>query len=162
MENKQGAKNISIGVSILIKILCLLICARCYYYWQIISVSALMGRAVWLYVFKILVVADMGVMVSAIYFLRPASGKRLVASGIYGWVAHPAYVTYLIVDLIFWVGAGGCLDNYDLVSRLGFWMIIPVTAYCEEIQLISLVGDEALQYYRRTLSWHWFISRLKP
>jgi len=145
-------------VRFLINLLCLVMTARLIYYVQTLFGAIERRDSFWLTIFKAAIVINILAIFIVRRYLRMRAGKRLVTIGPYRLVAHPAYVTYLVVDLIFWLG--GSLTAYAVISGVCYWLVIFAAAYCEEVQLMELVGDQAMKYYHRTPSIHYFLGRL--
>ena len=81
------------------------------------------------------------------YALRTLDDHRLIQSGIYARVRHPAYTG----DLVFWLGVTLLLSSgYGFLVML---LIIPCFAYrakIEENMLVARFGDDYRRYMRTT------------
>ncbi len=73
--------------------------------------------------------------------------RALVSRGIYGWLRHPMYASYLLLDLGFWLA--NPQPWFAVVWVLEVLLLDARTRWEEEI----LLGDAAYAGYRRQVPW---------
>ena len=108
------------------------------------------------------VIRPAGLLIAAftiwlIVLLRKAGRDgRLATQGPYRFVAHPAYVMYVTMDVPLWF-----LVTHDLFAvstGIAFYVSIAVTMYLEEKALLFNHGEMAKVHLARTLSIHRFTA----
>lgn len=146
-------------VRLLVHLLSLCIVTRFFFYDQAFAQAFRQSSPFWLEMFGTALIFDVLAILSVMQMSRRASAsRRLITTGPYKLVAHPAYVTYLAVDAVFL--AGGSLNAYAIATGILYWIVVLAAAYNEEAHLIELVGNKAYQYYLRTPSIHFILGRL--
>ena len=95
------------------------------------------------------------------FSLRQESKKGKVGlktGGPFRFVAHPAYFSYILADLIFL--------TYDhsspilIVTAGAYYFFITRTAYLEECKMIGRSGEEAKNYYGGVVSIHRVLGKI--
>lgn len=146
MQKKYAARN-------MLLILCVALVSRGWLYRQYFEINGVSGIARMI----------MGVlalfMLYMIIVMRGAIHKgALLTRGPYRFVAHPAYIVYILLDIPLWFISPFSL--FVVTSGILFYLVLLITAYLEEVALIERFGTEARRYYKNTLSLHFFLWRL--
>ena len=105
--------------------------------------------------FNMAMVAYIAIIAAIMSPLSKAHKNTTICStGPYRYLAHPAYTTYILFDIIMALISGGGLMNW--VTSLMYITIIVATAGLEEMTLINFYGQAAKDHLLRTLSIYRF------
>lgn len=135
----------------MIYVLCVFLASRAWLYRQYFALN---GGSVTSYAIQLVFILFLIYIILTLKSARKS--KRMVTHGAYRLVAHPAYATYVIVDLPLWFLMP--LSSFAVVTGILLYAVILITAYLEENYLIHRFGDEARSYYGKTLSVHFLLS----
>ena len=85
------------------------------------------------------------------------SNPKLTTSGVYAWVRHPMYLGSLLFLLAFFLAT---LSLLSLLVWIGLFIFYDRMATYEERDLISIVGEQYLNYQKQVPKWLMRIRRV--
>lgn len=138
-----------------VRFICVPMSARAVIYWPPFMCHATPGELTMFFG------AMIGFLVVYIY-IRLAWHRGIIqTSGPYRIVAHPIYCMYFFGDSPLWCVFAS--TPLFVGTAAIFYATLLASAYVEERLLMTLYPEVVAPYYRRTLSWHFFLTRLaKP
>jgi protein-S-isoprenylcysteine O-methyltransferase Ste14 len=108
-------------------------------------------------VFGIYLIAKSEAAVFGRTLVGRTSKPEFITSGVYAWVRHPMYLGSLLFLLAFF------LTTFSLLSLLvwiGLFLFYDRMATYEERDLISIVGEQYLNYQKQVPKWLMRIRRI--